>query len=229
MGWLSHYARNSNTWEYVAKWIQDFLTNRFQRVVINGCSGKWLPEAQYLQYTSMTPLGCKAICRWLYYLTLSSQTASSTIKSITTQLTIPLWSGWKRWSVTITGDLKWSSLLTGSAPSGIQQRSRGVIPIIPMRMNSLNSTGYQSPNDTKQAVSSIHCINFTNYFTLPNRPCMLRCVQSRISTPFLPGYHSSGINYLPIIPSYIQLVFSVGFFVFFCFCFFVTRGLVPQP
>ncbi len=35
---------------------------------------------------------------------------------------------------------------TGSAPSGIQQRSRGVIP---MRVNSLNSTGYQSPNDTK--------------------------------------------------------------------------------
>ena len=61
--------------------------------------------------------------------------------------------------------------LTGSAPSGIQQRSRGVIP---MRMNSSNSTGYQSPNDTKlypcmcqayKIVNSLDCINFTNYFT----------------------------------------------------------------
>ncbi len=50
-------------------------------------------------------------------------------------------------------------------------------PATPMRMNSLNSTGYQR----HKIVNSLDCINFTNYFTLPNRPCMLRCVHSRIN------------------------------------------------
>ncbi len=95
--------------------------------------------------------------------------------------------------------------LTGSAPSGIQQRSRGVIP---MRMN-LNSTGYQSPNDTKlypcvkhtdcelPGLHQLYKLYFTLYLTGPNRPsrhCMLRCVQSRIN-----AFRHSFFTRLPFI------------------------------
>ncbi len=55
-----------------------------------------------------------------------------------------------------------------------------------------------------QAYKIVNSLNFTNYFTLPNRPsrhCMLRCVHSRIKA--LLFYQITGINYQkrsPVLP-----------------------------